>query len=124
MKIAEFLERSEKIQEVYYPGLKQGKYYEIAKENLNGFGGMVSFKLEGGINESHKFIDSLKIPMPAVSLGGVESLITIPAETTHSEMSAEERKKSGITDNLIRLSVGIEDYEDLLEDLQQALDKI
>jgi cystathionine beta-lyase/cystathionine gamma-synthase len=124
MKIAEFLNNSDKIMEVFYPGLKQGKYYEIAKANLKGFGGMISFKLKGGIQESHKFIDSLEIPMPAVSLGGVESLITIPAETTHSEMSEEERNRSGITDNLIRLSVGIEDSEDLIDDLQQALNKI
>ncbi len=124
MKIAEFLSSSDKIMEVFYPGLRQGKYYEIAKTNLRGFGGMISFKLKGGIAESHKFIGSLEIPMPAVSLGGVESLITIPAETTHSEMSEEERNKSGITDNLIRLSVGIEDSEDLIEDLQQALAKI
>ncbi len=124
MKIAEFLESSKKIQEVFYPGLKSGKYYEIAEDNLKGFGGMISFKLKGGIEESHKFIKNLEIPMPAVSLGGVESLITIPAETTHSEMTEEEREKSGITDNLIRLSVGIEDSEDLINDLMQALDKI
>ncbi|WP_298278833.1 aminotransferase class I/II-fold pyridoxal phosphate-dependent enzyme [Ferroplasma sp.] len=124
LKIAQFLESSDKIVEVYYPGLKSGKYYEIAKDNLRGFGGMISFKLKGGIEESHKFIQNLEIPMPAVSLGGVESLITIPAETTHSEMTGEERKKSGITDNLIRLSVGIEDYEDLENDLYQALNKI
>ncbi len=123
-KIAEFLSSSNKIEEIFYPGLKTGKYYEIAKNNLKGFGGMISFKLKGGMEESHNLIKNLKIPMPAVSLGGVESLITIPAETTHSEMSEEERKKSGITDNLIRLSVGIEDYDDILDDLKNALDKI
>jgi cystathionine beta-lyase/cystathionine gamma-synthase len=124
IKIAEFLKNSEKIEEVFYPGLNTGKYYEIAKNNLRGFGGMISFKLKGSIEESHKFIKNLEMPMPAVSLGGVESLITIPAETTHSEMTREEREKSGITDNLIRLSVGIEDSEDLINDLRQALDKI
>ncbi|MEM0140403.1 MAG: aminotransferase class I/II-fold pyridoxal phosphate-dependent enzyme [Ferroplasma sp.] len=122
--IAEFLSNSKKVDAVYYPGLKGGKYYEVAKNNLKGFSGMISFKLKGGIEESHNLLKYLEIPESAVSLGGVESLITIPAETTHAEMSREEREKSGITDNLIRLSVGIEDSDDLIDDFTQALAKI
>ncbi len=123
-KISEFLSKSEKITDVYYPGLVNNKYHGIASRNLKAFGGMVSFKLRGGIDNSHKFIKELKIPAYAASLGGVESLITLPVETTHSSLSIEERYKTGITDNLIRLSLGIEDYEDLIDDFKNSLDKL
>jgi len=109
---------------VYYPGLRDNEYHKIAEKNLKGFGGMISFKVKGGIENSHKLIKNLKIPKYAVSLGGVESLISIPVEGTHKAMSPEERAASGITDNLVRLSVGIEDSEDLIDDFKNALEKI
>ncbi len=124
MELAKVLNESSRIEEVYYPGLKNSEYFDVAEKNLKGYGGMVSFKVKGGIENSHKLIKNLNIPKYAVSLGGVESLISIPVEGTHKALSPEERKASGITDNLVRLSVGIEDSEDLLQDFENALEKI
>jgi cystathionine gamma-synthase len=124
MKLAGVLNNSEKIEKVYYPGLKDGEYYKVAEKNLKGYGGMISFKVKGGIENSHKLIENLEIPKYAVSLGGVESLISIPVEGTHRALTLEERKASGITDNLVRLSVGIEDSQDLVNDFENALEKI
>jgi cystathionine beta-lyase/cystathionine gamma-synthase len=124
MELARVLNESKKIEEVYYPGLKNSEYFDVAGKNLKGFGGMVSFKVKGGIENSHKLINNLNLAKYAVSLGGVESLVSIPVEGTHKALSLEERKASGITDNLVRLSVGIEDIEDLLKDFENAMDKI
>ncbi|PYB69065.1 cystathionine gamma-lyase [Thermoplasma sp. Kam2015] len=113
-EIAKFLRNSDTVSMVYYPDT------DIGKKVLSGFGGMVSFEIRKDI-DVHKFLRKLKIPMVAASLGGVESLITLPAETSHSSLSKEERERMGISDNLVRFSIGIEDSEDLIADLENAL---
>ncbi len=123
MKIAEFLNAHPKVKKVNYPGLKKYPQYELAKQQMSGFGGMLSFGIKGNLKETKRFLENLKIISLAESLGGVESLIEHPALMTHASIPKEERKKIGITDSLIRLSVGIEDAEDLIDDLQNALEK-
>lgn len=121
MKIAEFLESEKTIRKVNYPGLQRFKGHVIAKSQMSGFGGMLSFELDGSAEDANAFLKRLKIITPAVSLGGVETLICRPAQTSHSKMSAEERKRVGISDSLLRLSVGIENAADLIEDLKNAI---
>ncbi len=123
-QIAEFLEDHPKVTKVYYPGLKSHPDYEIAKRVLKGFGGVVSFEVRGGKEEALKVMNSTKVIIPAQSLGGVNSLISHPPTMSHRTLTIEERKIIGISDSLLRLSVGIEDVEDLIEDLDQALSKI
>ncbi len=122
--LAAYLVKHPKVKEVYYPVLENHPSYEIAKKQMKDFGGMVSFKLQ---DESRKatwtFLENTKIFTLAESLGGVESLVNHPATMTHASIPEQERLKTGITDSLIRLSVGIEDVEDLLNDLEQALGK-
>lgn len=122
-KIAKYLANHPKVKKVYYPGLRTHPQHELAKKQMNGFGGMLSFELKGGIQKSISFLENLQIFAVAESLGGVESLAEHPAIMTHASILKEEREKIGITDALVRLSVGIEDVEDLLEDLAQALKK-
>ncbi|MCL6086774.1 MAG: PLP-dependent aspartate aminotransferase family protein, partial [Actinobacteria bacterium] len=110
-----------KVDHVYYPGLNSCKNYEIAKKQMSGFGGMLGMELKGGLDAVEKFISKLKLFLLAESLGGVESLICYPALMTHASMPKEERFKRGIKDNLLRLSVGIENKSDLKNDLKQAL---
>jgi cystathionine gamma-synthase/cystathionine gamma-lyase len=119
--LAEFLEKHPKVEKVYYPGLKSSKYYEVAKKQMDGFGGMISFELKGGFHQVEKFIAKLKIFLLAESLGGVESLVCYPPKMTHGVFSEKEKIQRGIKDNLIRLSVGIEHKDDLKSDLEQAL---
>lgn len=119
--LAEYLEKHPKIERVYYPGLPSNKYYDIAKRQMTGFGGMISIELKGGFPAVEKFVSKLKIFLLAESLGGVESLVCYPVKMTHAAFPAEERKKRGISDSLIRLSVGIEDKDDLKNDIEQAL---
>ena len=121
MKVAQFLEAHKKVEKVIYPGLKSHPQHALAKSQASGFGGMITFFLKGGLKESKKFLESVQIFSLAESLGGVESLIEHPAIMTHASIPAENRKKLGIHDNLIRLSVGIEHIDDLLEDLKNAL---
>ncbi|MFP5457766.1 MAG: cystathionine gamma-synthase [Bacteriovoracia bacterium] len=123
-KVAEFLEKHPKVKSVIYPGLKSHAQHAIAKKQMSGFGGMITFFLKGGLKESRKFLESVEVFALAESLGGVESLIEHPAIMTHASIPAETRKKLGIHDNLIRLSVGIENLDDLLGDLEQAFKKI
>ncbi|MCY0883277.1 MAG: aminotransferase class I/II-fold pyridoxal phosphate-dependent enzyme [Acidianus infernus] len=123
-QIAEFLEDHPKVTKVYYPGLKSHPDYEIARKVLKGFGGVVSFEVRGGKDEALKVMRSTKVIIPAQSLGGVNSLISHPPTMSHRTLTLEERKIIGINDSLLRLSVGIEDVEDLIEDLAQALSKI
>ncbi|MFA5796972.1 MAG: cystathionine gamma-synthase [Candidatus Woesearchaeota archaeon] len=123
MKIAEFLNTHPKIKKVNYPGLKKHPQYELAKQQMFGFGGMLSFEIKGNLKKAKRFLENLKIISLAESLGGVESLIEHPALMTHASIPKKEREKIGITDSLIRLSVGIEDTEDLIDDLQNALEK-
>ena len=124
MKIAEYLESHPKVDRVMYPGLKSHPQYELAKKQMDGFGGMISFELKGGIEAGKKLLDNLKVAILAVSLGGVETLIEHPASMTHTKVPKEKRLKSGITDGLVRLSVGIEDVEDILDDLKQGFEKV
>jgi len=123
-EIVNYLKKHPKIDKVYYPGLPDNPQYAIARKQMKGFGGMVSFEIKGDINTAKKFVESLNIIALAESLGGVESLVEIPACMTHAGLTKEEREKVGIKDNLIRLSVGIEDVQDLLDDLESALEKI
>lgn len=122
MKVAEFLAQHPKVDKVYYPGLKSSPQYELAQKQMNGFGGMVSFTFKSGKKEEAvKFLESIKIFTLAESLGGVESLANHPSTMTHASIPAEKREELGITDDLVRLSVGIEDASDLLSDLENAL---
>lgn len=121
IKIAEFLESHQKVKEVYYPGLKSHLHHELAKKQMTGFGGMISFRVDGGRDLVQKVVESTKLFALAESLGGVESLINFPLLMTHAGVPKEHRERLGITDDLIRLSVGIEDIDDLIDDLKQAL---
>lgn len=123
-KVAEFLEKHQAVEEVYYPGLSSHPQHELAKAQMDGFGGMMSFELKGGIEAGKTLMNSVKMISLAVSLGCVDTLIQHPASMTHSPVPKEDRLKAGITDGLVRLSVGIEDVEDIIEDLDQALAKI
>ena len=119
--IANELINHEKIQKVIYPGLESHPQHQLAKKQMNGFGGIISIELSGGLEASKSFLEKTKIFSLAESLGGVESLIEHPALMTHASVPAEIREKIGITDGLIRLSVGIESVEDLIDDIDQAL---
>ena len=119
--VAEFLEEHDGVSRVYYPGLPSHPQYELAKRQMSGFGGMVSFVLEGPQERALDFAHRLRYFSLAESLGGVESLICHPARMTHGSIPKEDRERRGVTDGLLRLSVGIEDAEDLIEDLEQAL---
>ena len=121
-KIARFLKTHPKVENVYWPGFETHPNHEVAKKQMSGFGGMISFSLKGNkLEDAHKVVKKLELFALAESLGGVESLIGHPATMTHASIPKEEREKLGIVDSLIRLSVGIEDVEDLIADLTQAL---
>jgi cystathionine gamma-lyase len=122
--IAEFLENHPKVEKVLYPGLKSHPQHQLAKEQMTGFGGMITFYIKGGLPAARTFLENVKVFALAESLGGVESLIEHPAIMTHASVPPENRKALGIDDSLIRLSVGIEDIEDLLNDLKSAFDKV
>lgn len=124
MKVAEFLEKHPAVEKVYYPGLPSHPQHELAKKQMDGFGGMISFELKGGLEAGKILMNSVKLITLAVSLGCVDTLIQHPASMTHSVVPREERLKAGITDGLVRLSVGIEDVEDIIADLEQALNKV
>jgi cystathionine beta-lyase/cystathionine gamma-synthase len=121
LKIAKFLEENPAINKVNYPGLESHPRHQRASELFDGFSGMLSFEVKGGIQAAKRFIQNTTLPISAPSLGGVESLITRPATTSHSGMSPEDRQALGISDTLIRVSVGIEATEDIIEDFNQAL---
>jgi len=121
LKIARFLENHPAVKIVNYPGLKSHLRHQRARELLDGYSGMLSFELVGGVETAERFIRRTTIPFIAPSLGGVETLITRPATTSHSGMSPEDRRNLGISEGLIRLSVGIEATEDIIEDFDQAL---
>lgn len=124
MKVAEFLESHPAVEKVYYPGLKSFPQYELAKKQMKLPGGMVAFELKGGLEEGIKVMDNVKLCKLAVSLGDAESLIEHPASMTHSPYSAEERAEAGIGDSLVRLSVGLEDVSDIIEDLDNVLNML
>jgi methionine-gamma-lyase len=121
LKTAQFLESHPKIAKVYYPGLKSHPQHELAKRQMSGFGGVICFEVKGGLEAGKKLMNSVKLCTLAVSLGAVETLIEHPASMTHAIVPKQEREKAGITDNLVRLSVGIEDVDDIIGDLRQAL---
>ena len=121
LKIARFLEKNENVAAVNYPGLETHPQHARAVELFEGFGGVLSFELQGGRRAAERFLKAVTLPVTAPSLGGVESLITIPATTAHAGMAANDRHELGISDGLIRLSVGIEATEDLMEDFEAAL---
>ena len=123
-KVVEFLNKHPKIEKVYYPGLETHPGYEIAKKQMKDFGAMISFELKGGFEAGKTLLNSLKLCSLAVSLGDTETLIQHPASMTHSPYTKEEREAAGITDGLVRLSVGLENVEDIIADLEQGLEKI
>lgn len=122
--IANALLKNPSVLKVNYPGLPSHPQYKLAKHQMSGFGGMISFEIEGGFDEVNRFVKELKIFSLAESLGGVESLVAYPPQMTHASIPRTERERIGIKDNLIRLSVGIEDSEDLIADLEYALKSI
>ncbi len=124
IKIADFLEMNGKVSKVFYPGLKTHPQNDLAKTMIKGFGGMISFVIKGDVNSAKTFLENLNYFALAESLGGVESLIEIPSLMTHASVAKKEREKAGISDTLIRMSVGIEDANDLINDLKQAFEKI
>ena len=123
-KVIEFLNKHPKIERVYYPGLETHPGHEIAKKQMKDFGAMISFELKGGFEAGKTLLNNLKLCSLAVSLGDTETLIQHPASMTHSPYTKEEREAAGITDGLVRLSVGLENVEDIIADLEQGLEKI
>jgi cystathionine beta-lyase/cystathionine gamma-synthase len=119
-QVANFLAEHPKVQKVYYPGLVSHPQHELAKRQQKGFGGMVAFET-GSLDNAKKVLESVKLCILGESLGGVESLISHPATMTHASVPIEKREQLGITDGLVRVSVGIEDIEDIIADLDQAL---
>ncbi len=124
LKLAEYLEKNPVVKKVYYPGLPSHRDHQMATQQMLGFGGMLSFELDASPEQLIMFLKSLSIIQPALSLGGVESLICSPVTTSHRNLSSEQRHSLGIQDNLLRLSVGIEDADDLITDLKSAILKV
>ncbi len=120
-RMAEMLAAHPAVEKVIYPGLASHPQHELAKKQMHGFGGMITILLKGGLEESRRFLERCRIFALAESLGGVESLIEHPAIMTHASVPREQREQLGIADNLVRISVGVEDVEDLIDDLKQAL---
>ena len=120
--VAEFLSEHPAVQRVYFPGLASHPGHDIARQQMKGFGGMVSFELKGGTEAAYDFLRNIKLFILAESLGGVTSLVAHPATMTHASMPEEHRKKAGISDGLVRLSIGLENINDIIEDIRQALE--
>ena len=121
MVLAEFLSTHRKVSKVHYPGLKTHPQHQLAKKQMKGFGGMLSLEIKGTTKDAMRFTESLKVATLAASLGGVETLVSQPYNMTHTQMSAKERAQTGIPETLVRVSVGIEDADDLLDDFRRAL---
>jgi len=124
MTIARFLESHPKVERVQYPGLESFPQHELARKQADGFGAMIWFEVQGGVRAGKQLMDSLKLWTLAENLGSVESLVTHPVTMTHAAVEEAERKRVGITDGLVRLSVGLEDAEDLIADLKESLDRV
>jgi methionine-gamma-lyase len=124
IKVAEYLEQHPKVDWVKYPGLKSHPQYDLAQKQMNGPGAMISFGLKGGFEAGKTMMNNVKLSLLAVSLGGIETLIQHPASMTHSKLSKEAKDIAGITDGLVRLAVGIEEVEDIIEDMEQALEMV
>ena len=121
MALAEFLSTHRKVKAVHYPGLKTHPQHALAKKQMKGFGGMLSFEIRGTTGDAMRFTESCRVATLAASLGGVETLVSQPYNMTHAQMSAKERAETGIPETLVRVSVGVEDVEDLVADFKQAL---
>jgi cystathionine beta-lyase/cystathionine gamma-synthase len=121
LRVAQFLEKHPKVARVHYPGLKSHPSHALARRQMRGFGSMLAFDLKGGLPAARKFCDRIKLFLLAVSLGGVESLVVLPIYSSHYKLSKEELKKAGVEPGTVRVSIGLEDAEDLIEDLRQAL---
>ena len=124
LRVAEFLEQHPKVRRVYYPFLKSHPQHAIAREQMTGGGGMVTFEVEGTGEDGRRVSEAMRLFTLATSLGGVESLVSIPVLTSHAMISAEQRQKIGVTEQMVRLSVGIESAEDLIADLERALEAV
>lgn len=124
MEVAQFLSYHPKIEKVMYPGLRTHPQHELAKSQMRGFGGMIAFHVKGGREAGKILMDNVELCTLAVSLGDVDTLIQHPASMTHSTYSAEDLQKAGIAESLVRISVGLEDVDDIVADLRQALNKI
>jgi len=124
LQLAEFLSSHRKIRRVLYPGLKNHPEHELAKKQMRGFGGMLSFEIDGDLGRTKKFCDSLKVALNATSLGSVETLVSIPVLTSHVGMKKDELERAGISESMVRVSVGIENIEDIVWDFEQALNQI
>jgi cystathionine gamma-synthase len=124
MRVAQFLESHPKVRRVYYPGLSSHPDYAVAHEQMTGFGGVVSFEIEGDLESTGAFVDALRLPCIGPSLGGVESLVEQVALQSYYELTTEQRRQVGISNELVRYALGIEDPHDLIADLEQALEKI
>ena len=124
LRVARFLESHRAVDWVRYPGLESHPQHEIAKRQMKGFGGLIAFELQGGLEAGKKLMNSVRLCVLAVSLGGVETLVQHPASMTHASMGAEARRRGGITDGLVRISVGIEDPDEIVADLAQGLDRV
>jgi len=124
VELANFLESHGKVLDVYYPGASNHPQHELATQTLNNFGGMIAFVVKGGDEAALKLLEHLKLPKQATSLGGIESLISLPFNTSHAGYTSGQRNEMGILPGCVRLSVGIEDYQDLIQDFEQALSKI
>jgi cystathionine gamma-synthase len=122
LEIARFLENDRRVRRVWYPGLPSHPDHAIAREQMKGFGGVVTFQLDGDMTRASRFVDACKLATIAPSLGAVETLIEQPALMSYFELTTEQREEIGISDSLVRLSVGVEACEDLVADLSQALD--
>lgn len=123
-KIATFLEKHEAVKRVAYPFLKSHPQYEIAKKQMKQGGSIVAFEITGGVEQGRKFLDAIKLCSLSANLGDTRTIITHPASTTHSKLSVEDRVEAGITDSLVRVSVGLENVKDIMSDIAQALEKI
>jgi cystathionine beta-lyase/cystathionine gamma-synthase len=124
LAVAQFLESHPKVAKVIYPGLPSHPGHDIAKRQMKAFSGMISFELKGDISSGISLMNNVKLCSLAESLGAVETMITHPASMTHAEVPKEARLQRGLTDSLVRLSVGIEDVEDIIADLSQALEQV
>ncbi|MFC1553141.1 trans-sulfuration enzyme family protein [candidate division KSB1 bacterium] len=124
MKIAKYLEKHPKVRSVNYPGLEKDPFHNLAKSQMKGFGGMIAIDINGGKNEAMKVVDNLELMLNATSLGGVETLVSIPVITSHVWLSPDELKNARVTQSMIRISVGLEDPDDLIADFDQALNKL
>ena len=123
LALGQFLETHSAVNAVHYAGLQSHKDYQTARQLFDGFGGLLSFEHAGGAEGAHLFMSNLDLAIEAVSLGGVETLVTLPAESSHAGMTQQERDQAGIRDGLVRVAVGVEDADDLISDFSQALNK-